>query len=65
MSFWLSFDGAAPRHSDLLECADCNCQVTTDDERMEFKYAYLCDPCYERRKEDLELEDEMENLLFV
>lgn len=64
MSFWTNPDGNAPRHNDLLTCVDCNCKVTTFDEREEFKYAYLCDDCYHHRKEDLELEGETENLFI-
>lgn len=63
MSFWNSPDGNAPRRSELMDCADCSNKVTCQDEREEFNYAYLCNECYELRKENLELEDD--NQLFV
>jgi len=65
MSFWNSPDGNAPRFTQLRECVDCSAKVTCHDEREEFDYEYICDLCYERRKEDLKLEDETENPLFV
>jgi len=52
----------------LRECADCETKVTCADEREEFDYEYLCDSCYERRKEDLESDhkqDEENETLFI
>lgn len=59
---YFSNDGNAPRRSELMDCADCDNKVTCEDERTEF-HAYLCEDCFQKRIENLELEDD--NQLFV
>lgn len=61
---YFSNDGEAATEDQLPECADCTNKVTCGDERTEFKNIKLCDVCYNRRIEELELEDETENLFI-